>query len=292
MWIYSCSLPGLPPGAILSRGDLWKPTQKMMLQNKTTIKKPLPKELPNYRQILKVCMQFLSRLFLIQTSSWHGIVNSGWFQIVIAADVTPFRHLPHSCVKFISRPQPRCTHTPQHCDGHILWCHTASKHGSRTPLPSRGCVDMCRHFRCAIYPCFKKRKQNWLVVSTHLKNISQIGSFPQINRDENKQSLKPAPRKDMKRRLLATRTTKVIKAVGGSPTDQSCSCLMFIAQGFLMRVATYLHVVIPIGNDILITGFFHFIKSSFGHMFRTISTGFSMSQSIHVFNICEFSWYM
>ena len=23
-------------------------------------------------------------------------------------------------------------------------------------------------------------KQNWLVVSTHLKNISQIGSFPQI----------------------------------------------------------------------------------------------------------------
>ena len=52
-----------------------------------------------------------------------------------------------------------------------------------------------------------------------------------------------------------------------------------------MRVATYLDVVIPIGNDILITGFFHFIKSSFGHMFRTISTGFSMSQSIHVLNI-------
>ncbi len=35
--------------------------------------------------------------------------------------------------------------------------------------------------------------QNWLVVSTHLKNISQTGNLPP-NRDENKKYLKPPPR--------------------------------------------------------------------------------------------------
>ena len=34
---------------------------------------------------------------------------------------------------------------------------------------------------------------NWLVVSTHLKNISQIGSFPQVGM-KIKNSLKPPPR--------------------------------------------------------------------------------------------------
>ena len=33
----------------------------------------------------------------------------------------------------------------------------------------------------------------WLVVSTHLKNISQNGNLPQIYKGENKKSLKPPP---------------------------------------------------------------------------------------------------
>ena len=33
----------------------------------------------------------------------------------------------------------------------------------------------------------------WLVVSTHLKNISQIGTFPQVE-SENQKCLKPPPR--------------------------------------------------------------------------------------------------
>ena len=37
-------------------------------------------------------------------------------------------------------------------------------------------------------------EKNWLVVSTHLKNISQIGSSSP-NRGENKKCLKPPPRK-------------------------------------------------------------------------------------------------
>ena len=42
----------------------------------------------------------------------------------------------------------------------------------------------------------RERGRNWLVVSTHLKNISQIGSFPQIG-VKIKTCFKPPPRKEL-----------------------------------------------------------------------------------------------
>ena len=37
-----------------------------------------------------------------------------------------------------------------------------------------------------------RQEQYWCMVSTHLKNISQIGSFPQVGR-KSKKYLKPPP---------------------------------------------------------------------------------------------------
>ena len=44
----------------------------------------------------------------------------------------------------------------------------------------------------------------WLVVSTHLKNISQIGSFPHPGRGENKKYLKPPPSEADARKTTTT----------------------------------------------------------------------------------------
>ena len=46
---------------------------------------------------------------------------------------------------------------------------------------------------CLEQPAFSFKKHIWLVVSTQLKNISQIGNLPP-KRDENKRYFKPPPR--------------------------------------------------------------------------------------------------
>jgi len=45
-----------------------------------------------------------------------------------------------------------------------------------------------------------KKIYSWLVVSTHLKNMSQIGSFPQVG--VKKKYLKPQPRLERKKGIL------------------------------------------------------------------------------------------
>ena len=42
---------------------------------------------------------------------------------------------------------------------------------------------------------FSSRNQDWLVVSTHLKNISQNGNLPHVGRGENEKCLKPPARR-------------------------------------------------------------------------------------------------
>ena len=56
-------------------------------------------------------------------------------------------------------------------------------------------VDKCDRPSYPSLPRLKVNNLNWLVVSTHLKNISQIGNLPP-SRGENKKYLKPPPSKE------------------------------------------------------------------------------------------------
>ena len=69
--------------------------------------------------------------------------------------------------------------------------------------------------------CYKYLSPNWLVVSTHLKNISQIGNLPQIG-GENKKSLKPPPS-----------NSKVLRII--SPFDKNKYC--FFTPGAKKKIA-------------------------------------------------------
>ena len=57
----------------------------------------------------------------------------------------------------------------------------------------------------------------WLVVSTHLKNISQIGNLPQIG-GENKKYLKPPPSNHFMRNFIHI---KLARVAGKSVNDQA-----------------------------------------------------------------------
>ena len=86
-----------------------------------------------------------------------------------------------------------------------------------------------KHFRVWHDHPEQKPIENWLVVSTHLKNISQIGSSPQV-RDENNKYLKPPPRYtiDWFQKLLFPKTRRFSpEEYGGKhepPTRRDLHC--------------------------------------------------------------------
>ena len=53
-------------------------------------------------------------------------------------------------------------------------------HQNPKPLGPKPVVDLWKSTPMDEQSISLSAKKNWLVVSTHLKNISQIGSFPQI----------------------------------------------------------------------------------------------------------------
>ena len=74
-----------------------------------------------------------------------------------------------------------------------------------SPLKINGCeiihflLDQKANFQGLCSVSFRKglaKLQYWLVVSTHLKNSSQIGSFPQVGVNI-REHLKPPPRKPL-----------------------------------------------------------------------------------------------